>query len=39
MQNHPPLVIAITARALFDMEDSHDLFEREGDVRRWIDVR
>ena len=27
---HPPLVIAITARALFDMEDSHDLFEREG---------
>ena len=30
MQPHPPLVIAITARALFDMEDSHDLFEREG---------
>ena len=27
---HPPLVIAITARALFDMEDSHDLYEREG---------
>ena len=26
----PPLVIAITARALFDMEDSHDLYEREG---------
>ncbi|SIQ87346.1 5'-nucleotidase [Solilutibacter tolerans] len=30
METHPPLVIAITARALFDMEDSHDLFEREG---------
>ncbi|MGY0504329.1 5'-nucleotidase [Luteimonas sp. e5] len=26
----PPLVIAITARALFDMEESHQLFEREG---------
>ena len=25
-----PLVVAITARALFDMEDSHLLFEREG---------
>ncbi len=30
MQNPSPLVIAITARALFDMEDSHDLYEREG---------
>lgn len=30
MQTHPPLVIAITARALFDMEDSHALFQREG---------
>ena len=27
---HPPLVIAITARALFEMEDSHALFQREG---------
>lgn len=27
---HPTLVVAITARALFDMEDSHDLFQREG---------
>ena len=27
---HRPLVIAITARALFDMEDGHLLFEREG---------
>ncbi len=27
---HPSLIVAITARALFDMEDSHDLFEREG---------
>ena len=26
----PPLVVAITARALFHMEDSHALFEREG---------
>lgn len=26
----PPLVIAITSRALFSMEDSHGLFEREG---------
>ena len=25
-----PLVVAITSRALFDMEDSHVLFEREG---------
>ena len=25
-----PLVVAITARALFHMEDSHALFEREG---------
>ena len=25
-----PLVIAITSRALFEMEDSHGLFEREG---------
>lgn len=25
-----PLVVAITARALFDMEDSHGLFERKG---------
>lgn len=25
-----PLVIALTARALFDMEESHALFEREG---------
>lgn len=30
MQSNSPLVIAITARALFNMEDSHDLFEREG---------
>lgn len=26
----PPLVIAITSRALFSMEDSHGLFERDG---------
>lgn len=26
----PPLVVAITARALFDLEDSHGLFEAEG---------
>lgn len=26
----PPLVVAITARALFHMEDSHAVFEREG---------
>ncbi|WP_103076026.1 5'-nucleotidase [Solilutibacter silvestris] len=26
----PTLVVAITSRALFDMEDSHGLFEREG---------
>ena len=26
----PPLVVAITARALFDLEDSHGLFERKG---------
>jgi len=25
-----PLVVAITARALFDLEDSHGLFERDG---------
>ncbi len=25
-----PLVIAISSRALFDLEDSHALFEREG---------
>ncbi len=25
-----PLVVAITARALFDLEDGHSLFEREG---------
>ncbi|MDI1253272.1 5'-nucleotidase [Thermomonas sp.] len=28
----PPLVVAITARALFDLEDSHVLFEAEGVV-------
>ncbi|MEO5963112.1 MAG: 5'-nucleotidase [Thermomonas sp.] len=27
---HPPLVVAITTRALFDLEDSHGLFETEG---------
>lgn len=27
---NPPLVVAITARALFDLEDSHGLFERDG---------
>jgi 5'-nucleotidase len=27
---NPPLVVAITARALFDLEDSHGLFERHG---------
>src|SRR5690606_994372 len=26
----PPLVVAISSRALFDLEDSHALFEREG---------
>ncbi|MGV8922865.1 MAG: 5'-nucleotidase [Thermomonas sp.] len=26
----PPLVVAITTRALFDLEDSHGLFEAEG---------
>ena len=26
----PPLVVAITTRALFHLEDSHALFEREG---------
>ncbi len=26
----PPLVVATTARALFDLEDSHGLFERSG---------
>ena len=25
-----PLVVAITSRALFDLEDSHALYEREG---------
>ena len=25
-----PLIVAISSRALFDMEDSHALFEREG---------
>jgi len=25
-----PLIVAISSRALFDLEDSHDLFEREG---------
>ena len=29
-QPHSPLIVAITARALFLMEDSHALFEREG---------
>ncbi|PJK10923.1 5'-nucleotidase [Lysobacteraceae bacterium NML120232] len=29
-QTSRPLIVAITARALFDMEDSHRLFEREG---------
>lgn len=28
--NATPLVVAITARALFDLEDSHGLFEAEG---------
>lgn len=28
--SRPPLVVAITSRALFDMEDSHALFESEG---------
>jgi len=27
---HPPLTVAITSRALFDLEHSHDLYEREG---------
>jgi len=27
---HSPMVVAITARALFDLEHSHGLFEREG---------
>src|SRR6187455_3187493 len=27
---HGPMIVAITARALFDLEDSHGLFEREG---------
>ena len=26
----PTLIVAITARALFDLEHSHGLFEREG---------
>ena len=30
MQPLPTLVVAITSRALFDLEDSHGLFEREG---------
>src|SRR5690606_10170039 len=30
MQPPTPLVVAITTRALFHMEDSHALFEREG---------
>ena len=25
-----PLIVAISSRALFDLEDSHALFEREG---------
>jgi len=25
-----PLIVAISSRTLFDMEDSHALFEREG---------
>ena len=29
-QTPPPLVVAITARALFHLEDSHGLFEAEG---------
>lgn len=28
--NKPTLVVAITSRALFEMEDTHGLFEREG---------
>jgi 5'-nucleotidase len=27
---HPPLTVAITSRALFDLEHSHQLWEREG---------
>lgn len=27
---HPPLTVAITSRALFDLEHSHELWEREG---------
>ena len=30
MSSPEPLVIAISSRALFDLEDSHALFEREG---------
>ena len=30
MPSAGPMVVAITARALFDLEDSHGLFEREG---------
>ncbi len=30
VSRRPPLVVAITARALFDLEDSHGLFETEG---------
>ena len=26
----PPLTVAITSRALFDLEHSHELYEREG---------
>ena len=32
------LVVAITARALFDLEDSHELFERDG-VRAYADFQ
>ncbi|WP_149193569.1 5'-nucleotidase [Luteimonas suaedae] len=28
--NPPPLIVAISSRALFDLEDSHALFERDG---------
>ena len=28
--NADPLIVAISSRTLFDMEDSHSLFEREG---------
>ncbi len=29
-ERHPPLTVAITSRALFDLEHSHELWEREG---------